>query len=301
MKRKMMTILCCVIAVAMLTMTSCKKKEAAAAADSDTTGATDNTLAENTSNDVVNIGAQAADQGSLSSFREANDENVLSSCATVMRDTVNKFIIVSFNGGTCLDGRTRSGTITFDYHLSPAGAIHYRDPGFTFTVTSNNYVVEGNHVNIINKTVTNITPVGFNPLTTKEKWTIAANISVVKANGNTITWICNRTKTLVNTDSTYTDAATPIKWYKAVIQIDGTASGTRVDASNNAESFSATATAMVRDFGCSAGGRHPWISGTLDYQPPSPKYLRHIDFGPGTCDLNATVLINGHTYDIVLP
>jgi len=303
MKRNLVMIFCCMFAVGLITMTGCKKKDTAV--DNDTSGAIDNTLAENTSNDVVNIGAQASEQGNLSTYREASNENLLSTCAaTVVRDSIAKTITVTFNPNvTCLDGRTRSGSITYDYHLSPAGAVHFRDPGFTFTVSTNGYVVDGNQVNIINKTVTNTTANGFNPATTNETWSISANIKITKANGNVITWDCNRTTTLLNTSDSnvYRGSAIPIAWTLARIEVNGAANGTRL---SGAESFSATATNMVRDFTCSpigSGGKHPWISGTLDYQPPSPKYLRHIDFGTGTCDLNATVTINGATYDITLP
>ncbi len=295
--KKLMTLTCCLLALGLMTMTSCKKKDVTTA-DTDTSSASDNTLAENSSNDVVNIGAQASENASLSSYREANTDNVLSTCAIISRDTVAKTVTVTFTGGTCLDGRVRTGSLTFDYHLSPAGATHYRDPGFTFTVTSNNYVVDGNQITIVNKTVTNTTAPTFNPAQTNLTWSIVATINIVKSNGTTITFTSTRTKTLLNTSDTsvYRGSALPIVWSHAKIQIDGSGSGTR-----NGENFSSTATAMVRDFNCSVGNHHPWISGTLDYQPPSPKYLRHIDFGSGTCDLDATVTINGTTYNIVLP
>ncbi|MEI6816983.1 MAG: hypothetical protein WCL14_10265 [Bacteroidota bacterium] len=295
-KRNLVVLLCCLFAVGMIALNGCKKKDATSL-DNDTAGASDNATAENVSNDVIAVGSQASDGGTLSSYRMGDADFILSTCATVYHDTINKIDSVVFNGGSCLDGRTRSGSLVFDHSASPAGAKHYRDPGFTFSVRSHNYVVDGNQVTIISKTVTNTTPVGFNPSTTNEKWAIAANLSIVKANGNTITWTSTRTKTLLNTATVYTNAQTPIDWPHAKIQIDGAASGTRA----NGETFTATATAMVRDFGgCSIGGKHPWISGTLNYAP-SGKYARLIDFGTGTCDLNATVTINGNTYNIILP
>ena len=295
--KNLTTLICCLLVIGLMTTTSCKKKDVTAA-DSDTSSASDNTLAENSSNDVLNIGAQASENATLSSYREASDENLLSTCATITRDTVAKTVTVTFSGATCLDGRTRNGSLTFDYHLSPAGATHYRDPGFTFTVTSNNYVVDGNQITIVNKTVTNTTAPGFNPATTNLTWAIAATINIVRANGTIINFTSTRTKKLLNTSDTlvYRGSSLPIVWSHARIQIDGSGSGTR-----NGENFSSTATAMVRDFNCSVGNRHPWISGTLDYQPPSPKFLRHIDFGNGGCDLDATVTINGNTYNITLP
>ncbi len=279
---------------------SCRKKESL---DSDTSGASDNALAEGTANDITNIGSQAADNttgttSSLDSYRTANPNDILSTCAAnITWSPSNKIVTVEFNGSTCLDGRTRTGTLTFNYSASAATATHFRDPGFSCSVTSTNYVVDGNQVNIISKTITNTTPVGFDPATTNEKWTVASNIEIIKAGGaGTITWTCNRTTTLLNTSTVYTGAANPINWPMAKISVSGSASGTRA----NGESFTCTASDLVRDFGgCNIFNRHPFISGTLDYTP-SGKSTRHIDFGAGACDATATVTIDGAVYTITL-
>src|SRR5258708_1303559 len=124
---------------------SCKKNSDSSTSDSDTGGAQDNATAENTSNDVVSIGAEAADNGgSLSNFRTAPGDLLFTSCASVVRDTVAKTITVTFGNVMCMDGRTRSGTLVFNFSASTNGATHYRDPGFSMTVTSNNYVVNNN-------------------------------------------------------------------------------------------------------------------------------------------------------------
>ena len=269
-------------------------------ADTDVSGASDNALAENTSNDIVSIASQSADNTSLtlSTFRSSDPSEDLSSCATVSRDTVTKIVTVTFNNSTCVDGRTRNGSLVFNYSASTNGAVHYRDPGFTCSVTSNNYIVDGNQVSILSKTITNTTPVGFNPASTNETWNITANISIVKASGATVSWTCNRVKTLLNTSTTYTDAATPIDWHNARIGITGTANGTRA----NGETFTANVTSqLIRDFGgCNINGRHPFIQGTLTYSPTG-KATRYFDYGSGTCDLDATVTINGVPHPITLP
>src|SRR5204863_7997758 len=124
---------------------------------------------------------------SLSSFRLEDASSVLTACATVTRDTINHIVTVTFNGTPCIDGRTRSGVLTFNYSASPAGSRHYRDPGFTCTVTSSNYVVNNNQVNIINKTITNTTnggsPTGYNPSNTHETWHITADINIHRPSG----------------------------------------------------------------------------------------------------------------------
>ncbi|MFI5164009.1 MAG: hypothetical protein ACHQHP_02055 [Bacteroidia bacterium] len=291
------------IAAVMLAMAvsviSCKKKESA---DSDTSGASDNSLAEKTADDVTNMGGQASEDGSMSSYRYAGGEDVLGlSCATVSVDTNIKKITVTFSGQPCLDGHTRSGTLTYDYSGSAPGAKYYRNPGFKFVVSSSNYVVDGNAVSI-NKTVTNTTASGFDPKTTNLTWSIADNVSIKKSNG-TVTWSANKVKTLLNTSDTnvYRGQAVHIMWSLARVGITGNATGTTVAGEN----FSANVTTqLVRDFTCAPNslhpGHHPFIQGALTFTPGS-KAPRYFDFGNGACDDIATVTINGNTYTITLP
>ena len=172
-------------------------------------------------------------------------------------------------------------------------------------VSAQNYVVDGYSVTIINKVITNTTPLslpdGVNP-GTNLTWSIAANLSIAKPNaGGTITYTCSRTKELLNTnDSTcYRGKALHIIWSKAIVKINGTASG--VNAKN--ESYTAVATNLVRDFNCSPNPlnpkRHPFISGTIAYTPGN-RPQRLVDFGNGGCDLQATITINGKQYSILL-
>jgi hypothetical protein len=285
-------------------VSSCSKKDTTTptAKDTDASGASDSHLAESTSNDIVSMGSQASDNtsGSLSNYRNGNQTQILGlSCATVTRDTVLKVITVTFNGSSpCLDGRTRSGTIVYTYSNSAVGAKHYRDPGFQLDVTSSNYVVDGNAVTITSKTIKNTTPAGFIPTSTNETWSISATITVNKASGGSVTWTCNHVKTLLNTSTAYTNSSTPIDWPNARIGITGSANGSR----STGETFSVNITnQLVRDFGtCNINGRHPFIQGTFDYSP-SGKATRTFDYGSGTCDLAATVTINGVSYPITLP
>lgn len=292
-----------VFATLTITIASCKKdKETEEPVDNDTSGAVDNNMAENTSNDIVNIGSQASENTSLSTYKNA-DGSLISCASSVTLDTSAKTVTVVFNGTTaCLDGRIRNGTLVFNYSGSTNGAKYFRDPGFSCTVTSSNYYVDGNKVDIISKTITNnTTPVAgtdtIDKSTTNETWTVNANIKITKTNGETITWTCNRTTTLLNTSTVYTNSSTPINWPAAKISITGTASGSR----SNGESFTVTATSLVRDFGgCSVSGKHPFISGILEYTP-SGKIKRTIDFGNGACDNVATVTVGSYSTTITLP
>jgi len=178
----------------------------------------------------------------------------------------------------------------YNFSASTNSAVAYRMPGFSFNVTSSNYVVDGYTVNIISKTVSNTTPLTFNPSTTNLTWSISSNLQIIKpSSGGTVTWTCNRVTTLLNTSDTsvYKNQATPIKWLKAKIQINGSSSGTTAGG----DTYTGSANNMVRDFGaCAFGGRYPWISGSLDFKPGA-KLNRHVDFGNGTCDNTATLTI----------
>jgi hypothetical protein len=282
-----------------LSISSCKKTTTATAADEETSTAVDNANAEHMVSDITEMAAQASDgSASLTSYRVPDSDEILGlSCASF--STSGKVITITFSGGICLDGRTRSGSISLDYSASPAGAVHYRDPGFTCTVTSNHYVVDGNQVNIINKTVTNNTAIGFNPVTTNLTWAVNAHVQIIKSGGGTIDWSCIRTKTLLNTSDTsvYHGAAIPISWWKARVGMLGSASGTA------ASGVTFTATIMnqlIRDFGaCNILGKHPIIEGVIDFTPTGHP-VRIIDYGNGTCDLVATITVNGVTHSIVL-
>ncbi|HLG36191.1 MAG TPA: hypothetical protein VI757_15035 [Bacteroidia bacterium] len=262
------------------------KKDNKEEIDTDTSAAEDNSFAEHTSSDIIDIGSQAADgKNSLSGFR-VEDASSLLACATVTHDTINHIVTVTFN---C---PARSGVLIFNYSASPPGSRHYRDPGFTCTVTSNNYVVYGNQVNIINKTITNIThggiPVGYDPMTENEKWHITADISIIRPSGAVIAWNCDRIKELLNT-STVCPASDfinfpnqdtiPINWPMARVGITGSASGTRT-YNNVTESITVNITSqLIRDFGaCSSNGHYPFFIGTLDHTR-SGHPTRHLDFG----------------------
>ncbi|MFH1005815.1 MAG: hypothetical protein V1781_10070 [Bacteroidota bacterium] len=285
---------------------SCKKKEAAATEeDTETNSTNDNTFAERTSDDIVNMAGEASDIAvgdSAISYRFENGEEAFGvGCATVKRDTVKK-ITITFNGQTCLDGHIRSGSLTLDYSSATIGKMHYRNPGFKLVITSSNYIVDGNKITI-NKTISNTTNSGFNPATTNLTWSITSNISIIKADGSgTITWKANRVKELLNTSDTnvYRGQVIRILWNKARVGITGNASGTTAGG----ESFAANITKqLVRDMTCSPNsnypGHHPFIQGTADFTRGS-KATRYIDYGDGTCDNIATVTIKGVAYTITL-
>lgn len=291
---------------ASLAVTSCRKKEKTEPMepDNEQTTAADNNLAEGSSNDIVSMGSQLSENsGTLTTYKTSIPASELlfaPSCATVYPVYLNGAVstaTVDFGTVGCLglDNRTRKGKLYFDFSQSTAGAKWYRNPGFKMIVTSSGYQVDGNQVNIINKTVTNTTPVGA-PTGTNLTWSISANISIIKTNSETVSWTCSRTKELVNTSDPlcYNGQGNPINWLKAKVKLNGTSSGTNAKSEN----FTATATDLERDFTCSPDGkRRPFISGKIVYTPGN-RPTRTIDYGTGTCDFNATITINGQTFAI---
>jgi|ERR1035437_411518 hypothetical protein len=280
--------------------TSCRKHSKEEEEDNDTSEAQDHTLAQTTSNDITSMVSEVSETGSSSSYRQGNNDVFGLGCSTVYRDTVRRVDSVVF-AGTCLDGKPRSGSLTFTYASNTA--MHYRNPGFSCTVKSYNYVVNGNQVNIISKNITNTTAPGFNAANTNLTWSITGNISVVKSGGGTHSFSYNHIKTLLNTSdpNVYHGQSIAISWNLARVGFAGNASGTTA----NGRSYSANITSqLVRDRACSPDvnhpGHHPFIQGTIDFSP-SGKATRTIDYGNGNCDLNATVTINGHSHAITLP
>ena len=310
--QKLMFGLVATVLAGSLMITGCKKATTETAQpDTEQATASDNSYSENTSNDLINIGSQASENGSLSTYKIAPDTYVggvlMAPTATVIIGV--KIYTVDFGpapGAACADGRVRSGKIIYDFTATTGTATAYRHPGFSFNVTTQNYVVDSYTVNIISKTITNTTPLGFNPTTTNLKWNVSSNMSIIKpGGGGTISWTCSRTTTLLNTNDTavYKNAGLVINWLKAKIKFDGTASGT----SANNESFSAVGTGLVLDMLCSPYGtgpftkhRHPFISGTLSFTPGT-RPTRTIDFGTGACDNTASITIDGHVYTFVIP
>ncbi|HXD94125.1 MAG TPA: hypothetical protein VNX01_13005 [Bacteroidia bacterium] len=295
-------------------VSSCKKSTTTPtpAQDTNASTASDNNMAEQHSNDVENIGAESIDEGSLSTFRLANGG--LSVAST------NTYNVTGFGTGTVTvtfyqyagnDGHTRNGSIIYTI----SNGTHYRDPGMVITVstsTLNPYTVDNNTVTI-SKTITNN---GFNS-NNNMNWSISTNLSIAKASGGTFTWnTINRTHELLNTNATtydgtayaaaYTGTVTPITWANtatvtpyngAIVEINGSASGTSADG----VAYSVTASNVVRNHNCTPfSGRlhfHPFVAGTVTFTPAG-KTPRIINYGNGACDTTYTISIGSWSITI---
>jgi hypothetical protein len=298
-----------------LIFTSCRKKDNTddKQPDNEQSSASDNNLAEGTGNDIVAIGSQVFENGSLTTFKTSGIAVMMTSTCAIITSASNGTMITTYtvdfgtNGCTGDDGRVRKGKLIYDLSGSTNGAKYYRNPGFKMIVTSQNYSVDGNLVTIGQKVVTNTTfagiPQGINP-GTNLTWSITSNLTIVKANnGGTVTWNCTRTKELTNTadQNCYKGQGQAIDWTKAVIKLNGNSSG----VNSQGENYTASLNNLIRDFNCTPDAtkphRHPFISGTISYSP-GIRPTRLVDFGSANnCDFNATVTINGVTYAITLP
>jgi hypothetical protein len=310
MKKTKITIALAGLMIAGAAIVSSCKKSTTTPADTNASTAKDNATAEQNSNDAENIGAQANENGSLSTFRLAGGGlgNILGANDTVTHVAGSGVYTVTFNNFVGTDGHTRNGTIVFS--VNPAGA-HYRDANMVMTVSTpgNTYMVDGNTVEI-SKTITNNGIVSGNM-----QWTIVSNLTIVKASGGgTFTWSANRTHALLNTSATtfdgtsyaavysstintsgpYNGTTTPINWPEAIIQINGTSSGTDVDGTT----FTASATNVVRNMNCAPFPLrphfHPFCAGTVDFSPAG-KTTRVINYGTGSCSTTYTITIGSVT------
>ncbi len=285
-----------IIMAGSIMFTSCKKPKRET--DTDTGSAADHSYAENAANDMVSMGDQAAVGGTLSTYKlaEGSPSNTyFTACATISlynADSLNADTVMVDFGTGCLgsDGRTRVGKIQYVY----TGGRFYRDSGIVITVSPIGYSVEGNGITGT-KTIKNKGRINGNMT-----WDITANLVINKSDGTTVTWNCNRTKTLLNTSTTYNGPSVPITWTQARVGIVGSAWG----VSSSGDAYNANVTSqLIRDFSCTPDAtrphRHPFIQGSVDFTPGS-KPTRHLDFGPGSCDFNATVTINGNVHNITL-
>lgn len=287
MKAKHLTLGLSIAAIVLTsTFSSCRKSKMTdpEEKDKDTSSAADQSLASTTVNDMTSIADEAGRTYSVSSFKTADMEGILStSCATVTVDSSAipaRIITVNFGTSNCLcnDGRYRRGVLEFSF------TGKYRDSLTVITVNPQNYFVNDNQVTGT-KSITNKGHNTSNHLV----YEINANIQIIKANGaGTVSWQSTRQREWVTGESTMT-------WSDDIYSVTGNASGTTA----NGHTFtSVITTPLVRNM--ALGCRKHFVSGVLEHSP-SGKATRYIDFGNGACDDQATVTINDVAYTITLP
>jgi hypothetical protein len=240
--------------------------------------ATDNALAENLYNNVKDWSDQAMAGVTLKST--LTDTVFMGTCVLATLDTTASTWVLTIDFGAtnclCTDGKNRRGKIIAVF----TGPYWY--PGTVITYTFDNYFVDDNQL-LGTKIVTNK---GLNNLS-HLWWEITENGSVIKANnGGTITWIS--TKQLEWTEGMNT---IPV-WWDDVYQLTGEAHGINSAGANYQYNIT---TPLKKKLNCQ------WIvSGVLTLQVTGLPLIT-MDYGDGTCNNNADIIINGVTYPITLP
>ena len=257
-------------------MTSCQKDEATP--DGDTGFSNDDAFAEGIFDDVSNIADEAYDLGS-DNLKSGNELTVyLGSCAEITLDTVAdpRELIIDFGEENCLcnDGKYRRGKIIISF------TGRYKKPGSVITTGFDDYYVNDHQVDGT-KVVTNM---GENEDGNPYFSIVVTGVVYLADDGGTLSWNANKTRTWVEGYETR-------RIRDDVYLIDGSADGIRPSGITWEREI---VNALRKEMNCR------WIvSGTVEITPED-RPTRILDYGDGTCDNIATVIINGVTYTITL-
>ena len=289
MKKRQFAILSATILLSALTVLYSCKKDEDEVKEFDTQSSQDNSLAESTFSDVLEISNQAiANQNGLTTYRLGDNQGtLLSNCATVTLTPDSSGqggnVVVDFGSHTCLcsDGRYRKGIINVNYSGT------YRDSGAVITSTFQNYFVGADSVNIYqvtgSKTVTNN---GHN--SSGNLWySVDVNGQLENRNGAMMSWNSQRQREWIAGEST----SGLFGWADDEYRITGSANGTTFEG----KTYTASITkGLVVALNCW------WIKeGTFELTPAGLA-TRIFDYGDGTCDRKATVTVNGATFEITM-
>lgn len=258
------------LALILALISSCRKS--VRDEDRDTKAAEDMALADIAFNDVTNLLTEVMENES--GLRAASLNLV---CAVVTVDTLAFPMTVTIDFGTtnCLggDGRNRRGIINATF------TGKYRDSLSVITITPSNYYlndykIEGTKV---------VTNKGHNSDGNLWYTVVITNAMITAADGTwNITFDSNRTREWIGGESTAILS-------DDIYEISGTMDG----VSRTGNHFIATTTTPVTvKLSCA------WIvSGVIEVTPDNVS-PRIIDFGSGGCDNDATVSVNGYTFDV---
>lgn len=266
--------------ILILGTSSCEKRRL----NRSTVTSQDNAIAEIAFNDVQSVTENGMKENDLEkSSYSLND--IYSSCATFTLtpawpdSTFPKTLTIDFGTTNCTDnyGVNRRGKII------ATATGKYRDAGSIFTITPDNYYVNDYKIEGT-KTVTN------NGQNSSGQTSFNINIDNAKItypNGDVITYESDRVRTWVIGENTQG----LLGIWDDEYDITGSASGVNREGRN----FTVNITSALR----AAVACHYIKQGTMDIQPED-LYLRTVDFGDGTCDAQATVTINGNTYNFTM-
>lgn len=240
--------------------------------------AKDDAIADKLFSELTDITDEAMRSADKSYKSVVLDTIFMGPCVIVTIDTLNFpfTITIDFGPTNCLcnDGKWRRGKINV-VHSGPYWAV-----GTVITTTLDNYFVN-NHQVIGTKTLTNQ---GLNTAG-NPTWTVHIDGQIIKPNGGIITWVGDRMREWSEGHST------PFIWWDDTYMITG---------SHNVVASNGTTLSAIIIQGLEFSLNCYWIkSGIIELQH-SLLPLIELDYGPGTCDDDAIVTIDGVSYPIKL-
>lgn len=246
--------------------------------------------------------------------------NAPGSPTVTINNSTNLYSITWPTNTKCMDGKTRTGSISLAVAPSTIGINYYRDANFTSTVTLNNYHVDGWKVLdsvalVIKNNNTNFFAYDIDKLT----WTMSGIVKLVSDSlpAKTMVWDGSVTKHLVS--ATKPSSITAISWTNAVVSYDGSFKG--YTPGEVAYTYSINPEKpLIRNFTCSPdkvlgvsttptvsvlnSEFHPFIDGVASFTTAS-LYPRSINYGTDEygsivtpCDNSGSVTIKGISYKI---
>lgn len=256
------------------------------------------------------------------------------STIVVTRDTVAKYLFVSFNDTKCVDGRLRDGTIAMNYTYGNPNAKYYHDFEFVGNIQLINYKIDGwkikqrNTFFVRNK----VTPVNWDTKTTKLSWNLNGDFDLIHPKDSTKNIHINvdYTKTLLGTSNPSifpVSKQAAINWTMASVSYKGSSFGETAGKTPFTFAFiDKEATPVIRDFTCypdkvvgvsvgtSTGSPapvvfpryeeyHPFIGGAANFTT-STLYPRVIHYGSeqsdvaNQCDDEGVITIKGISYPV---
>ncbi|MCF8347702.1 MAG: hypothetical protein K9G61_02705 [Bacteroidales bacterium] len=270
------------IALGIILTVSCKKDKSVLPDVEiiDTQTTQDESMAESTFDDVVQMAKEAID----STMQQAISPTSLSigSCATVSIDTTNTLITIDFGTSGCVgaDNRTRTGKIIVDY------LGNYREPNSSITITFDDFTTNGNRVS---------GKVSYFTLSRNANGNLSfvTNIKdgeLELADGTTIKYNTTRTFVWLNGEQ----SGDP---FDDVFQIIGDSDG----SNSNGISFTMHITEPIT-FKASCWEQFIFypVSGVKQITPGNLG-TRTVNFGDGSCDKEVTITFEHIDYTVTLP
>lgn len=275
MNKKMITKSILAASIAGMSLFSCSKSLDIA---EDQMMAQDNALAEQSSEEVNTISDQVDMSTEMNSFKNGEASGILSGEVKVDKDKVKNKTTIDFGDAyLAKNGKTFSGKM-----IKTTNGKKYYEDGFIGTITYENFKCNGNSISG-SKTIE------YKGLDAdgNRYWTITINHQVIKANGKSISYQSTKVRTQI------AGAATTDMIGDDIYKITGSGLGT---ASNGMTFEFAITKPVIRNMSCK------WrTEGTIEYSRTKLiTRTRILDYGNGTCDAIATVIVDGQTREISL-